>query len=65
MGDGVNWGARAALASRAAVHGAMEYLNQALFAVTRYLGERLWGKKGREKEIIRKKRVEEGMGKDS
>ena len=28
LGDGVNWGARAALASRAAVHGAMDYLNQ-------------------------------------
>lgn len=35
LGDGVNWGARAALASRAAVHGAMEYLNQALFGVSR------------------------------
>ena len=35
LGDGVNWGPRAALASRAAVHGAMEYLNQALFGVTR------------------------------
>ena len=35
LGDGVNWGARAALASRAAVHGAMDYLNQALFAVSR------------------------------
>jgi serine/threonine protein phosphatase PrpC len=35
LGDGVNWGARAALASRAAVHGAMEYLNSALFGVSR------------------------------
>jgi len=35
LGDGVNWGARAALASRAAVHGAMEYLNHALFGVSR------------------------------
>ena len=35
LGDGVNWGPRAALASRAAVHGAMEYLNQALFSVAR------------------------------
>ena len=35
LGDGVNWGPRAALASRAAVHGAMEYLNSALFGVTR------------------------------
>ena len=35
LGDGVNWGPRAALASRAAVHGAMEYLNQALFGVAR------------------------------
>ena len=31
LGDGVNWGPRAALASRAAVHGCMEYLNTALF----------------------------------
>jgi len=31
LGDGVNWGARAALASRCAVHGAMEALNKALF----------------------------------
>jgi hypothetical protein len=37
LGDGVNWGARAALASRAAVHGAMDYLNTALFGVSRYL----------------------------
>ena len=35
LGDGVNWGPRAALASRAAVHGAMEHLNSALFGVTR------------------------------
>jgi len=35
LGDGVNWGARAALASRAAVHGAMDYLNTALFGVSR------------------------------
>ena len=35
LGDGVNWGARAALASRAAVHGATDYLNQALFGVSR------------------------------
>ncbi len=31
LGDGVNWGARAALASRCAVHGAVETLNTALF----------------------------------
>ena len=37
LGDGVNWGTRAALASRAAVHGAMDYLNQALFGVTRWM----------------------------
>ena len=36
LGDGVNWGVRAALASRAAVQGAMDYLNQALFGVARY-----------------------------
>jgi len=35
LGDGVNWGGRAALASRAAVHGAMDYLNTALFGVNR------------------------------
>jgi hypothetical protein len=35
LGDGVNWGAKAALASRSAVYGATEYLNQALFAVSR------------------------------
>lgn len=35
LGDGVNWGPRAALASRAAVFGAMDYLNQAIFAVSR------------------------------
>ena len=33
----MNWGTRAALASRAAVHGAMDYLNQALFGVTRWM----------------------------
>jgi len=31
LGDGVNWGARAALASRCAVYGAVESLNAALF----------------------------------
>ena len=36
LGDGVNWGPRAALASRAAVYGAMDYLNTALFGVKRY-----------------------------
>ena len=41
LGDGVNWGPRAALASRAAVHGAMEYLNSALFGVTRPQGRQL------------------------
>jgi len=35
LGDGVNWGPRAALASRAAVHGAVSYLNQAIFGVSR------------------------------
>ena len=38
LGDGVNWGPKAALASRAAVHGAMDYLNQSLFGVTRKQG---------------------------
>lgn len=32
LGDGVNWGPKAALASRCAVHGCIEYLNQALFS---------------------------------
>ena len=41
LGDGVNWGPRAALASRAAVHGAMEYLNSALFGVARPQGRQL------------------------
>ena len=41
LGDGVNWGPRAALASRAAVHGAMDYLNSALFGVTRPQGRPL------------------------
>ena len=36
LGDGVNWGGKAALASRSAVHGAMDYLNTALFGVNRY-----------------------------
>lgn len=31
LGDGVNWGARAALASRCGVYGCIEHLNQALF----------------------------------
>lgn len=31
LADGVNWGERAALAARSAVHGAMDYLNRALF----------------------------------
>ncbi len=31
LGDGVNWGAGAALASRCAVYGCVEYLNKALF----------------------------------
>ena len=33
LGDGVNWGARAALASRCAVHGAVETMNNALFSL--------------------------------
>ena len=34
LADGVNWGERAALAARSAIHGAMDYLNRALFAST-------------------------------
>jgi len=35
LGDGVNWGYKAALASRCAVHGCMDYLNAAIFGVNR------------------------------
>uniref|UniRef100_A0A0A9W8C6 PP2C-like domain-containing protein CG9801 n=1 Tax=Lygus hesperus TaxID=30085 RepID=A0A0A9W8C6_LYGHE len=31
LADGVNWGAKASLAARAAVHGCVDYLNQALY----------------------------------
>jgi len=31
LADGVNWGERAALAARSAIHGCMDYLNRALF----------------------------------
>ncbi|XP_044583256.1 PP2C-like domain-containing protein CG9801 isoform X2 [Cotesia glomerata] len=31
LADGVNWGVKASLAARSAVHGSMEYLNKALF----------------------------------
>uniref|UniRef100_A0A224XBK7 Putative serine/threonine protein phosphatase signal transduction mechanism n=1 Tax=Panstrongylus lignarius TaxID=156445 RepID=A0A224XBK7_9HEMI len=31
LADGVNWGAKASLAAKAAVHGCVDYLNQALF----------------------------------
>nr|CAH0101382.1 unnamed protein product [Daphnia galeata] len=34
LADGVNWGERAALAARSAIHGAMDYLNRALFTST-------------------------------
>lgn len=34
LADGVNWGERAALAARSAIHGAMDYLNRALFPST-------------------------------
>lgn len=32
LADGVNWGVKASLAARAAVHGCVEYLNKALFS---------------------------------
>ena len=35
LGDGVNWGSKAALASRCAVHGCMDFLNTAIFGVNR------------------------------
>lgn len=35
LGDGVNWGSKAALASRCAVYGCMDYLNAAIFGVKR------------------------------
>ncbi|OAD53519.1 hypothetical protein WN48_09821 [Eufriesea mexicana] len=31
LADGVNWGTKASIAARSAVHGSMEYLNKALF----------------------------------
>lgn len=31
LADGVNWGTKASIAARSAVHGSIEYLNQALF----------------------------------
>ena len=33
LGDGVNWGSKAALASRCAVYGCMDYLNAAIFGM--------------------------------
>jgi len=33
LGDGVNWGSKAALASRCAVYGCMDYLNNAIFGL--------------------------------
>ena len=35
LGDGVNWGYKAALASRCAVHGCMDFLNASIFGVNR------------------------------
>ncbi|XP_029052655.1 PP2C-like domain-containing protein CG9801 [Osmia bicornis bicornis] len=32
LADGVNWGTKASIAARSAVHGSMEYLNKALFS---------------------------------
>ncbi|XP_043504112.1 PP2C-like domain-containing protein CG9801 [Polistes fuscatus] len=32
LADGVNWGSKASIAARSAVHGSMEYLNKALFS---------------------------------
>lgn len=34
LADGVNWGERAALAARSAIHGCVDYLNRALFTPT-------------------------------
>ena len=33
LGDGVNWGSKAALAARCAVYGCMDYLNAAIFGM--------------------------------
>ena len=35
LGDGVNWGSKAALAARCAVYGCMDYLNAAVFGMPR------------------------------
>ena len=35
LGDGVNWGSKAALASRCAVYGCMDYLNAAIFGMAK------------------------------
>ena len=32
LADGVNWGVKASLAARAAIHGCVDYLNQAVFS---------------------------------
>lgn len=32
LADGVNWGVKASLAARAAVHGCVDYLNRAIFS---------------------------------
>lgn len=34
LADGVNWGQKACIAARAAVHGCVDYLNKSLFSVT-------------------------------
>lgn len=38
LGDGVNWGSKAALASRCAVYGCMDYLNAAIFGMPKAAG---------------------------
>lgn len=39
LGDGVNWGSKAALASRCAVYGCMDYLNAAIFGMPKAAGQ--------------------------
>ena len=41
LGDGVNWGHKAALASRCAVHGCMDYLNASVFGAAEARGKNL------------------------
>ena len=32
LADGVNWGEKAALAAKCAIHGAVDYINEVLFS---------------------------------